>query len=210
MTDHKPMLGTRADWPEYLASLSGSLQGVDAASLRQWSDLLWDAYQRDAQVYLIGNGGSGNNAAHFCQDFSKSLTPESRSQEDGLRRLRTLNLTDLSGWMLAIGNDLGYDQLFEQQLRTLARSGDVLIALSGSGNSQNVLTAVEYAKRLGMTTIGLTGFDGGKLAPLVDLNVHVPCHDMGISESIHLCLFHWVLDDLYGRINRVGRYGDSE
>lgn len=210
MIPHKPMLGTRLPWPEYLQQLQASLGKVCNGQMRAWADCLYDAYQRDAQVFLLGNGGSATNAAHFCQDLSKSLTPEACVQHDGRRRLRTINLTDLSGWLLAIGNDLGYDQVFEQPLRTLGRAGDVVVALSGSGNSVNVLNAVSYARDSGMTTIGLTGFDGGMLAGLVDLQVHVPCQDMGISESIHLCLFHWVLDDLYARINQVDRYAPDD
>lgn len=206
MVHHKPMLGTGQDWPAYLSSLQQTLAQVEPEQIRSWSSRLFQAYQQDRQVLIIGNGGSATNAAHFCQDFSKSLTPEDLAGEDNRPRLRTLNLTDLSGWLLAAGNDLGFDQVFEQPLRTLGRPGDVLIALSGSGQSANIINAVKYAKRKGIHTIGLTGFDGGQLMTLADQVVHVPCQDMGLTESIHLCLFHWVLDDLYARINQIGRY----
>ncbi|GEM_PF-370843 len=203
---HKPMLGTSLDWLQYRQQLNATINQVAPEQLASWSAALLDLYCRQSTVYIIGNGGSASNAGHFCQDLSKSTLPESLAQQSPQKRLRTLNLTDNSGWILAISNDLGYDQVFEQQLRTLANPGDALIAISGSGNSLNVLNAVDYATLIGMKTIGLTGFDGGKLGDKVDLHINVPCDDMGIIESVHLCLFHWVLDDIYAKINRVGRY----
>ena len=112
-------------------------------------------------------------------------------------------------WILALGNDVGYDQIFVQQLMNYGSAGDVVIAISGSGNSPNVLRAVEWANAHGMKTYGCTGFSGGKLRTLAQSGLHVPLDDMGMVESIHLCLFHWVLNDVYARINREGRYSTS-
>jgi len=105
-----------------------------------------------------------------------------------------------------LGNDVGYDQIFVQQLMNYGSAGDLVIAISGSGNSPNVLKAVDWANRHGLKTFGLTGFNGGKLRTLAHSGLHVPLHDMGMVESIHLALFHWVLNDLFGRINGEGRY----
>jgi D-sedoheptulose 7-phosphate isomerase len=105
-----------------------------------------------------------------------------------------------------LGNDCGYDQVIVQQLRHYARPDDLLVAISGSGNSPNVLAAVEWANRHGLRTFGLTGFQGGKLRQLAQACVHVPLDDMGMVESIHVCLLHWVVDDLFARRNQCGRY----
>ena len=114
---------------------------------------------------------------------------------------RVLSLTDNTPYILAWGNDEGFDRVFVEQLKNLARPGDLLIAISGSGNSPNVLRAVEWANQHGLTTFGCTGFSGGKLRKLAQKNLHVPLDDMGIVESIHLTAFHWVVDNLHARIS---------
>jgi D-sedoheptulose 7-phosphate isomerase len=108
--------------------------------------------------------------------------------------------------MLALANDLGYDQVFVQQLKNYASPGDLLIAISGSGNSPNVLNAVRWANERGLTTYGMTGFDGGQLRRLQSYGLHVDLNDMGMTESIHLSVFHWVLNDVFARIHQCGRY----
>ena len=117
-----------------------------------------------------------------------------------------LSLTDNVGWIMAVGNDLAYDQIFVQQLMNFGGEGDVVIAISGSGNSPNVLKAVDWANRHGLITFGLTGYDGGKLKQMQQDGLHIELDDMGMVESIHLCLIHWVLNDVHARINRTGRY----
>ena len=108
-----------------------------------------------------------------------------------------------------MGNDLAYDQIFVQQLMNYGQPGDVLLAISGSGNSPNVLNAVDWANRHEMKTFGLTGYSGGKLKDMQQDGLHVPLDDMGMVESIHLCLFHWVLNDVFARINSEGRYAPA-
>jgi D-sedoheptulose 7-phosphate isomerase len=108
---------------------------------------------------------------------------------------------------MAVGNDLAYDQIFVQQLMNYGSKSDLVIAISGSGNSPNVLNAVDWANRHGLTTFGLTGYSGGKLKQMQTDGLHVELNDMGMVESIHLCLFHWVLNDVFARINHEGRYG---
>src|SRR5262249_30969949 len=119
------------------------------------------------------------------------------------RRLKVLSLTDNTPYILAWANDEGYERIFVEQLKNLATAGDLVIAISGSGNSPNVLRAVEWANAHGLETFGLTGFDGGKLRQVAQCGLHVSNYDMGMVESIHLVLFHWVLDNLYARISET-------
>jgi len=120
-----------------------------------------------------------------------------------------MSLTDHTPNILAWGNDEGFDRVFVEQLKSFASPGDMLLAISGSGNSPNILQAVEWANGRGLSTWGITGYDGGKLRSLTAKSLHVPLHDMGMVESIHLVLFHWVLNHLYARINKVGRHADG-
>ena len=125
---------------------------------------------------------------------------------DDMKRLKVLSLTDNTPYILAWGNDEGFERVFVEQLKNLASPGDVLIAISGSGNSPNILNAVKWANKHDLETWGITGYDGGNLKSLGKQNLHVPLDDMGMVESIHLLLFHWILNDVYGRINQVGRH----
>jgi D-sedoheptulose 7-phosphate isomerase len=160
---------------------------------------LYDAFERESTIFLIGNGGSAAAASHFGQDLAKGTLSSMQAK----RRFRVIPLTDNIGFITALANDEGYEAIFEQQLRNLARAGDVLVAISGSGNSPNVLRAVEYAKSIGMKTIGVTGFDGGKLRRLADESVHVAVDDMGMCEALHGVVFHLAMAQLRTRLARV-------
>jgi D-sedoheptulose 7-phosphate isomerase len=125
-------------------------------------------------------------------------------------RLKVMSLTDNTPYILAWANDEGYDRIFVEQLKNFGGAGDVLIAISGSGNSPNVLRAVEWANDKGLQTFGVTGYTGGKLRKIAQHGVHVPLDDMGMVESVHLVVFHYVLNDVYARINREGKYGQPQ
>jgi D-sedoheptulose 7-phosphate isomerase len=142
----------------------------------------------------------------MAEDLGKSTLRPEHLKDHGRRRMKVLSLTDNCGWILALGNDCGYEEIFVQQLMNYASPGDLAIAISGSGNSPNILRAVEWANRHGLITFGLTGYDGGKLKEVARDGMHVPLDDMGMVESIHLAVFHWVLNDVYARINREGRH----
>ncbi len=117
-----------------------------------------------------------------------------------------LSLTDNVSAIMAWGNDEGYDRIFLEQLKNLASPGDLLLAISGSGNSPNILKAVTWANDNGLKTVGITGFSGGKLKSLAHYNLHSPVDDMGIAESLHLVVFHWIIDDLHRRFAaKVGK-----
>src|SRR5262245_20308186 len=200
------MLGASLDLPTYLARLNTEINRLNQADIRVWADLVYDAWQKGRYVFIIGNGGSGTTASHMAEDLGKSTLRPEDLKDETKKRLKVLSLTDNTGWLLAVGNDCGYDQVFVQQLMNYGSAGDLLIAISGSGNSPNILAAVDWANRHGLVTFGLTGYGGGKLKTMQPHGLHVDLPDMGMVESIHLCVFHWVLNDVYARINAEGRY----
>lgn len=163
-------------------------------------DALYDAFEKERTIFLCGNGGSASTASHFGQDLAKGTL----ASMDATRRFRVIPLTDNVGYITALANDEGYESIFEQQMRGLAREGDVLVAISGSGNSPNILRAAEYARSIGMTIIGVTGFDGGKLKTLADVSVHIPVNDMGMAEALHGVVFHLVMCRLRERLAQAG------
>lgn len=200
------MLGALLDSSAYLARLKAELDRVSQRELQLWSDLVYQAWEGGKFVFIFGNGGSGTTASHMAEDLGKSTLRPGDLHDEAKRRLKVLSLTDNAGWIMAVGNDCAYDQIFVQQLMNYGSPGDLVLAISGSGNSPNVLAAVDWANRHGLVTFGLTGYGGGKLKQMQQHGLHVPLDDMGMVESIHLCLFHWVLNDLFARINREGRY----
>jgi len=200
------MLGATLATDSYLDRLKLEIDRIDQGEMRNWADLIFAAWEKGRFVYIFGNGGSGTTASHMAEDLGKSTLHEKDLSDESRRRLKVLSLTDNAGWLMAVGNDLSYDQIFVQQLMNYGSEGDLVIAISGSGNSPNVLNAVDWANRHGLATFGLTGYNGGKLRELAGQGLHVPLDDMGMVESIHLCLFHWVLNDVFARINSEGRY----
>ncbi|MHB8969060.1 MAG: D-sedoheptulose-7-phosphate isomerase [Pirellulaceae bacterium] len=200
------MLGIELAADAYVRRLQQEIGRVDQAAVARWADLIYQAWERGRYVFILGNGGSGTTASHMCEDLGKSTLPESLLRDESCKRLKVLSLTDNVGWIMAVGNDLAYDQIFVQQLMNFGSEGDVVIAISGSGNSPNVLNSVDWANRHGLFTFGLTGYSGGKLKQMQQDGLHIDLPDMGMVESIHLCLFHWVLNDVHAQINRSGRY----
>jgi D-sedoheptulose 7-phosphate isomerase len=200
------MFGSSLNLNDYLGRLSEEISRLDQAAVERWSDLIYEAWDKGRFVFIIGNGGSATTASHFAEDFGKSLLRENELRDESKKRLKVLSLTDNVGRITALGNDLSFDEIFVQQLMNVGGEGDVLIALSGSGNSENILRAVDWANRNDLATFGLTGYDGGRLRQIQQDGIHVEVHDMGMAQSIHLCLFHWVLDDLFARIHGEGRH----
>lgn len=200
------MLGAELGIDAYLKRLQGEIDSLDREEIQNVAQLIYNAWETGNCVYFFGNGGSGTTATHMSEDLGKSSLRECDLYDESRKRLKVMSLTDNLGWILAIGNDLGYDQIFVQQLMNFGQPGDVAIGISGSGNSANVLNAIDWANRHGLHTVGMTGFQGGKLFDLAHHRMHVPLSDMGMVESIHLCAFHWILNDVYARINQEGRY----
>ena len=200
------MLGATLAAQPYMQRLEHELRRIDLTAMQRWADHLYEAWSNDRFVFIFGNGGSGTTASHMAEDLGKSTLKSEDLRDESKKRLKVISLTDNAGWIMAVGNDVAYDQIFVQQLMNYGGRGDLVIAISGSGNSPNVLNAVDWANRHGLLTFGLTGYSGGKLQAMQQDGLHVPLDDMGMVESIHLCLFHWVLNDVFARINRVGRY----
>jgi D-sedoheptulose 7-phosphate isomerase len=195
------MLGINLDPRGFLERVGQELARVNPAEAKALADAIYDCYQHGRFVFLCGNGGSGSNCSHLCEDLGKCTLLRADYDNDRKKRLRILSLTDNTPYILAWANDEGFERVFVEQLKNLASPGDLLIAVSGSGNSPNVLRAVEWANRNGLKTFGCTGYDGGKLRKLAHQGLHVPLDDMGIVESIHLTAFHWVVGDLHRRIS---------
>jgi D-sedoheptulose 7-phosphate isomerase len=189
------------DARSFLERVSQEMLRVNPVEVQALADALYRCYEHGRIAFLCGNGGSGSNASHFCEDLGKGTLRREDFENDRKKRLRVVSLTDNTPYILAWANDEGFDRVFAEQLKNLASPGDLLIAISGSGNSPNVLRAVDWANRNGVETFGCTGFGGGKLRTLAKQNLHVPLDDMGIVESLHLASFHWVVDDLHRRIS---------
>jgi len=183
------------DVRQYLDNVTETARNVDAGVVELAIGALEEAYLSGRAVYAIGNGGSAANASHFAQDLSKGTLP---LEED--RRFRVLSLVDSVPFLTAVANDVGYEAVFAFQLQQFARPGDWLVAVSGSGNSANILAAAGYARDNDVRVMGFTGFDGGQLAELADINVHVPCHDMCQVEAVHSILMHLIVDALRKRL----------
>src|SRR3954466_6294875 len=174
------MLGATLGAKAYMERVRQEMGRLDMGQVERLSDLIEEAYHAGRFVFICGNGGSGANASHLCEDLAKCTLRDFESQ----KRLKVLSLTDNTAAIMAWGNDEGYDRIFVEQLKNLASPGDVLLAISGSGNSPNVLRAVEWANREGLVTVGITGFKGGALRDLARHNLHVAIDDMGIVESV--------------------------
>lgn len=185
------------NYAAYLDYADKALRSVEPQEVQDTIDLLWRAYKNGRTVFVIGNGGSAATASHLAQDLAKG-TRRTLNQK---KRIRALALTDSVPFLTAYGNDDSYDVIFEQQLRNHAQRGDILVAISGSGNSPNIIKAVTWAKRNGLATLGITGFDGGKLRRLVQHKLHVPLNDMCTAESIHSVLLHYIVLALIERIH---------
>jgi len=171
---------------QYKLKLLDTIQTIPLDRVEEAIRLLARARADGRTIFVCGNGGSASTASHFVCDMVKGA---SYGREV---RFRILALTDSLPTITAYANDVGYGQVFVEQLRNFARPDDVLIALSGSGNSPNVLRAVEYANSIGCYTVGLSGRDGGQLAPLVRLSIHVPEPHMGRIEDAHLHVCHMI------------------
>jgi len=169
---------------EYLSAVQDVLERVDHAVIDQMAEAVWRGYEARKTLFLFGNGGSAALASHFACDIGKG-TIAGRE-----KRLKTIALTDNVPLITAWANDKSYEDVFSEQLDGLAGKGDIAMAISGSGNSPNVIKGLQAARRLGLQTLVLTGFAGGKAKPLADLCLVVPSDSMQHIEDAHLCATH--------------------
>ncbi|MCC2668212.1 MAG: sugar isomerase [Armatimonadetes bacterium] len=168
----------------YIKDVGRLLSELPVAQLKGMVDRLLAAYDEGRQVFLLGNGGSASTCSHMVNDFQKCIYLA------GGRTFRCLSLTDNVALMTAWANDTSYERIFAEQLRPWVQPGDLVICVSGSGNSPNVLMAAELAREMGAYTIGLAGYSGGKLAPLVDETLVIPCDNMQRIEDLHMVVLH--------------------
>lgn len=171
----------------YIEYLQSVLQKLNTAEIGRFVETLLDARRRGATIFFIGNGGSAATASHFANDIS--IGTNSYDQP-----FRAISLTDNVPIITAIGNDFGYEEIFVRQLRVLGQKGDVLVAISASGNSPNLLAAMAYAKQAGIKTVAITAFDGGKMKSAADEGIHVPTEprEYGPAEDVHMVIDHLV------------------
>ena len=196
MISSEQVTDLRAGMEEHVRLTREVLDQTDYDSVGQLVEKLHEAYEAGRRVFIFGNGGSAACASHFAEDLAKGILDEL----EGRRRLKVLSLTDSVPFLSALGNDCGYETVFREQLATYAEPGDVAIAISGSGNSPNVLRALEWAHENGLYTVAMTGFDGGRCKPMVDLSVHYQVPSMEVSENAHLIVLHLVVTGLRGLI----------
>ena len=184
---------------DYSTSVYKTMQCIDPNQVEDLVLVLYEAYLEDRAIFIIGNGGSAANASHFAQDLAKGTRVSLKYP----RRVRALSLTDNTAFISALGNDDGYDRIFEQQLQTYSRCGDVLIAISVSGNSPNIIRATHWANSNRLLTVGVTGFNGGTLRGLSQKSIHVPLENMCTCESIHSTIFHYIVLALTERLKSL-------
>jgi D-sedoheptulose 7-phosphate isomerase len=182
---------------QYLEEVQYTLGALPLERIRNVVDLLLSANYAGSTVFTLGNGGSAATASHFACDLAKGTITPNRP------RFRVVALTDNVPLMTAWSNDVAYDDVFAEQLSGLIRPADVVVAISGSGNSPNVLRVVELARRMEGITIGFSGFDGGRLSTLVDIPVVVPCDCMEQIEDVHLVLCHLTTSVLRERMRQI-------
>jgi D-sedoheptulose 7-phosphate isomerase len=170
----------------YIDELKFTLDQLSSQIIEEVLDTLHDARLDNRQVFILGNGGSASTASHFVCDLGKN------TRVQGVPNFRVMGLTDNMALFSALANDEGYENVFSQQLGNYLQSGDVVIGISTSGNSPNVVNAIQFANSFGAKTIGFTGFSSGKLGSLVDIDLHVPSHSIEHVEDIHLVLEHLI------------------
>ena len=174
----------------YFEAQQRLMSQIDLGAIERAIDLIRNVGDSGKKVITCGNGGSASTASHYITDWNKMINIHTSKQFHGY------SLCDNLGLITAFGNDLSYDEIFSGQLRSILSEGDLLIAISGSGNSPNVIRAVEYANHVGAITLAIVGYDGGKLMPIAKHHLHVPSFDMQLCEDFHFIFGHMVMKAL--------------
>ena len=184
----------REDIKKYIELEIETLNKLDVEAISRAITLLEETWDAEGTVYVMGNGGSAATAAHYQNDFNKGIS------EHVEKKFRFQCLNDNVPTVMAIANDIGFDEVFRFQLLNKLQQKDIVLALSASGNSQNVINAVTYAKKCGCKVIGLTGYTGGILAGLSDVSLNVPVMSMQVTEDIHMVLDHLMMSIFYSKL----------
>jgi len=180
---------------DYFARVQAMLAGVDTKAIARVADVFYTAWLEGRTVYVVGNGGSAATASHMACDLSKGTAAPGRN------RLRVVSLADNVAWLTAIGNDIDYNSIFTEPLENQFRPDDVLLAISASGNSPNIVKAVEWANAHAGKTIAFCGFSGGRINQIAQVSVHLPSSDYGPVEDGHLILNHILVEYLRKKIH---------
>ena len=178
----------------YVEDITQVLSQIDLARIESFSDLLFDAWSERRQAFFFGNGGSASTASHHVLDLVKTASVH------GQHHLRAFGMNDNIGIVTAVSNDIDYVESFSMPLAAYSHPNDIAVAISCSGNSPNIVHACNVARSRGLTIVGLTGFDGGKVSGLADLHINVPSDNYGIIEDLHLSIGHMVAQILRNRI----------
>ena len=180
----------------YISEIKGILDKSPVENIRKCIDLVMLTYNQNGQIFVMGNGGSASTASHIANDLGKGTAHLGH-------RPRVISLTDNVSTMTAWSNDACYEDVFVEQLKGLANPGDLVIGISASGNSENVLRAIRHANAIGCKTVGWTGFGGGQLAKLTDISVIVDSNEYGPVEDVHLMLNHILCKAIHDEFLRV-------
>lgn len=188
------MSETRKTIENYLDLVKGTIDKLDRIQIEKAIEAFMRAYDAEKTIYIFGNGGSAASATHACGDFLKGASY-------GLeKRFRVISLVDNIPAVMAIANDISYDDIFIEQLKNFIKPGDLVIGISGSGNSVNVVKAMEFAKQKGVQTIAFCGFNGGKIKQIADINIHSLAMDMEVAEDIHMMVFNIIKKEVMRRL----------
>jgi len=178
----------------YIDLVKSTLDALDPKALDALVEAFHTTYEKGGNIYTMGNGGSGASASHAAGDFLKGASY-------GLdKRFRMICLNDNLPSMMAIANDIGWDSIFVEPLKNFLKDEDLVIGISGSGNSKNVVNALEYANAQGATTVAMSGFKGGKISEIATINVHAPVMDMEVTEDVHMVIFNIVKKQMMARL----------
>ena len=178
----------------YIDLVKSTLDALDPKALEALVEAFHTTYEKGGNIYTMGNGGSGASASHAAGDFLKGASY-------GLdKRFRMICLNDNLPSMMAIANDIGWESIFVEPLKNFLSPNDLVIGISGSGNSKNVVNALEYANAQGATTVAMSGFKGGKISEIATINVHAPVMDMEVTEDVHMVIFNIVKKQMMARL----------
>jgi D-sedoheptulose 7-phosphate isomerase len=179
---------------QYIDAVKSTLDALDPKALDALVEAFHTTYEKGGNIYTMGNGGSGASASHAAGDFLKGASY-------GLdKRFKMICLNDNLPSMMAIANDIGWESIFVEPLKNFLSKDDLVIGISGSGNSKNVVNALEYANAQGATTVAMSGFKGGKISEIATINVHAPVMDMEVTEDVHMVIFNIVKKQMMARL----------
>jgi D-sedoheptulose 7-phosphate isomerase len=183
-----------SEYGDYFKKLADTLDKVDTGAIEKLAGMLMEAREHGNTIFIFGNGGSGATASHVTGDFLKGISWKLD------KRFRVQCLNDNDSGMMAISNDLSYEEIFIEQLKAFVRKDDIVIGISGSGNSANVVKAMQYAASEGAKTVAFCGYRGGKIKDMATLAIHAPVEDMEVTEDVHIIIFHALKQSLMRRL----------